>query len=210
MLGTAVDDSTSSDAGDVIVKIERKEAVTAWLSENKFTKRTYCARDLAKMRNCYEKLTSMEFYTARLVDSKPRFLRFFSDSSLPLISSAASIGISPKRSPQQQSNNVQVLENLTLTLLTFTLIIIIITKPNINKQKILRICYLKNIKKIFVHLKILILIICINNTAYKSLFLRNWQTKNKNRNKNLLYKLYTEFSILFPIPYDKIIFFCFG
>lgn len=95
------DESTS-----VLVKMQRREKIVTWMSQS--TKKTYCSRDLCKMRsNCYERLVSAEYYAAKLIANKPRFLKFYATYSLPLITTATSIGISP-RSTDIWSSNVQV------------------------------------------------------------------------------------------------------
>lgn len=107
--------ASGTDEEKILVKIQRDEAVRAWMSESSLTngKRTYCSRQLSAMRNCYEKLTSMEFYAAKLIETyKARgFFKFYSDYSLPLNFVAATssiIGISPISRMDYYNRNAQV------------------------------------------------------------------------------------------------------
>jgi hypothetical protein len=98
---------------DVLVKVERRESIVAWVREAKYstmtTTKTYCANEVVKMTNSYVKLSSMEAYVAKLVESKPRFIKFYPDNSLPLVTMASSIGSIATRSSK---NSVQVIHTV--------------------------------------------------------------------------------------------------
>lgn len=106
MLGAFVLEDTIDELS-VLLKLQRKETVTAWFSSSvRSGKRTYCARDIGNMKNCYERLVSVEYHAAKLFNKRSAFLRLFPDLSLPLNASAASIGISPRS--HYYNSNIQV------------------------------------------------------------------------------------------------------